>query len=633
MDEDLEGTPGFERGAAKGGGMAYQADIRDIKFQLFDWLQAADLLEHERFSQWELDNVQMVIDEAYTLAREQLDGCNAEGDRVGAHWDSGRVTMPAAFHAAYKTVAEGGWIGLVNTPELGGMGLPDVIGTAVNEMFSGANVALSLTVMLTRGASYLIDMFGTDEMKELFCRKLYSGEWTGTMCLTEAQAGSDVGASRARAVKQPNGRYLIQGEKIFITSGDHDLTDNIIHTVLARTPGAPEGTSGLSLFVVPKVRVNEDGSLGEPNDIACSRIEEKLGIHGSPTCVLVYGGNDACEGFLLGQEGQGMKLMFYMMNAARIEVGLQGAAIAAASHQAATEYARTRLQSRHWTKMKEHGAPQVPIIEHPDVRRMLFTSGAYVQAMRAILMQTSYYIDKVHTTEGEERDRYQGYVEVLTPICKAWASDWGFRVCEWCLQVYGGYGYTKDYPAEQYLRDAKIASIYEGTNGIQALDLVARKLIAKGGKAIRDLLGRAESTFKRLKSDPQLMEPAWMLGAALKQIEDLSKMLGKRPDAPTIVVTNAVPFLDMIGDVLGAHFLLDQATIARDKLQALLAEAGVSADDKPKYAAFLANRPEAAYLHNKVLSAIHFAYRVLPNVTARAVAIRAAELSPLEAVL
>jgi len=334
--------------------------------------------------------------------------------------------------------------------------------------------------MLTRGASYLIDMFGTNEMKELFCRKLYSGEWTGTMCLTEAQAGSDVGASRARAVKQPNGRYLIQGEKIFITSGDHDLTDNIIHTVLARTPGAPEGTGGLSLFVVPKVRVNPDGSLGAPNDVACSRIEEKLGIHGSPTCVLVFGGNDACEGFLLGEELHGMKLMFYMMNAARIEVGLQGAAIAAASHQAATEYARTRLQSRNWMKIKEHGAPQVPIIEHPDVPAC--SSHRARTSRRCAPAHADLVLHRQDTHHGGRGAR------PLSELCRgphanlqAWASDWAFRVCEWCLQVYGGYGYTKEYPAEQYLRDAKIASIYEGTNGIQALDLVARKLPAKGG--------------------------------------------------------------------------------------------------------------------------------------------------------
>ncbi len=612
--------------------MAYEADIRDITFQIFEWLPTGELLKREPFSQWERSDVEMVLGEALKLAKEQLAPTNHDGDRIGARFDDGRVCLPPAFHPAYRKLCEGGWVGCINNPEFGGMGLPDVVGTGINELFFGANMSLSLTALLTRGAAYLIEKFGTDEMRELFCERMYAGTWAGTMCLTEPQAGSDVGASKTRAVKQPDGRYLIQGEKIFITSGDHDLTENIVHAVLARLPGAPDGTSGLSLFIVPKFRIRPDGSLGEANDVACSRIEEKMGIHGSPTCAMVFGGNGACQGFLLGEEHQGMKLMFQMMNPARIEVGLQGEAVAAATYLAALDYARTRLQSRHWTRLKDRTAPQVPIVEHPDVRRMLFTSAAYVQAMRALLLRTSYYIDMSHVTTGEEQERYQSYVEVLTPICKAWASDWGFRVTEWCLHVYGGYGYTKDYPAEQYLRDAKIAAIYEGTNGIQALDLVARKLPAKGGKATRELLGMAEATFKKLRNDPQFGEPAWMLGAALKQIEDISKGLTKRPDAVLVVLLNSVPFLDMIGDVLGAHFLLDQATIARDRLQGMLAADGVAASEREALRAYLAGKAEAAFYHNKVQAAIHFAYRVLPQVTARAVAIRAGEMGPMEAV-
>jgi hypothetical protein len=613
--------------------VAYQGDTRDVKFQLFEWLPTEELLKRPQFSQWERPDVEMVLDEAHKLAREVLSPANREGDQIGVRFDAGKVITPPSTKQAFQKIREGGWVGCINNPEYGGMGLPDVVGTGINEYFSGANVALFLTALLTRGTSYLIEKFGTDEMRALFCAKMYSGEWAGTMCLTEPQAGSEVGAAKTRAVKQPNGRYLIQGEKIFITSGDQDLTDNIIHAVLARTPGAPEGTGGLSLFIVPKIRVNPDGSLGQPNDVVCSNIEHKMGIHGSPTCSLVYGGNDACEGFLLGEELQGMKLMFYMMNAARIEVGLQGQALAGGAYMAALEYAKTRLQGRHWSKLKDHAAPQVPIVEHPDVRRMLFTSNAYVQAMRALLMQTSYYIDMSRITEGEEQEKYQSWVEVLTPICKAWASDWGFRVTEWCLQVYGGYGYTEEYPASQYLRDAKIASIYEGTNGIQALDLVARKLPAKGGKPVRELLGKAEATFKALNKDRQFSEPAWMLGAALKQIEDISKGLTKRADAIMVVLLNSVPFLDMIGTVLGAHFLLDQAVIAREKLNAILASKGIKVDDKAAYRAFLAENAEAAFYHNKVQAAIHFCYRALPNVTAQAVAIRAGEMGPMEAVL
>ena len=612
--------------------MAYQADMRDLKFQLFEWLPTAKLFEHEHFSQWAAGDVEMVLEEANKLAVEQLDPANRDGDKIGVRFEKGKVIVPPSFHPVFQKICEGGWIGCINSPKYGGMGLPHTVGSAINELFFGANMSLFLTVLLTRGAAYMIEKYGTDEMRQLFCERMYTGKWAGTMCLTEPQAGSDVGASKCRAVKQPNGRYLISGEKIFITSGDQDLTENIIHLVLARTPNAPPGTGGLSLFIIPKIRVNPDGSLAEGNDVVCSNVEHKMGIHGSPTVSLVFGGNDKCEGFLLGEENAGIKLMFLMMNAARIEVGLQGQAIASAAHQAALDYAKTRLQSRHWSKLKDHDAPQVPIVEHPDVRRMLFTSHSYVQAMRALLLQTSHFIDMEEISEGEEKERYHGFVEVLTPICKAWASDWGFRVTEWCLQVYGGYGYTEEYPASQCMRDSKIASIYEGTNGIQALDFVARKLPMKGGKPIRELLGMAEGTFKKLKDDKQLMEPAWMLGAALKQIEDISKGLTKRPDAIMVVLLNSAPLLDMVGNVLGAHFLLDQAVLAREKLQELLKAKGVNPQDKEAYRAFLLDDAEAAFYHNKVQAAIHFCYRVLPNVTALAVAVRAGEMGPMEAI-
>ncbi len=613
--------------------MEYKVDLRDVKFQLFEWLPTEKLLEKDRFSEWTRDDVEMVLEEGLKVAQEVLAPTNEDGDRIGARWADGKVTLPESFHAAYQTMKEGGWVGMINNPEYGGMGLPEVVGTAVNEFFFGANMSLSLTVLLTRGAGAMIENFGTDDMKQIFVEKLYSGEWSGTMCLTEPQAGSDVGASKAKAVKQDDGTYLISGEKIFITGGDHDLVDNVIHLVLARTPGAPAGTKGLSLFVVPKIWVNPDGSMGEPNDVYCAGIEEKLGIHGSPTTSLVFGQNDTCRGWLLGEENHGMKLMFYMMNAARIEVGLQGLSLAAASQQAATAYAKERLQSRHWTKFKEKDAPQVPIIEHPDVRRMLLTSKAYVEAMRALLMQTSYFIDMVHNTEGEEQEMYQAYVDVLTPICKAWASHWGVMVCDTCLEVYGGYGYTTEYPAEQYLRDAKIACIYEGTNGIQALDFVARKLPLKGGKPIATLLGRAEKTFNSLKSDPQFMEPAWMLGAALKTMDTISKELRKRPDGMIITLVDAVPMLDMVGTILGAHYLLDQAVIAREKLQGILAEKGIDPEDEDTYMAFINDNSEAAFYHNKIQTAIHFAYRALPTVTAHAAAIRAGEIAPMKVVM
>jgi len=611
----------------------YKVDLRDIKFQIFEWLDAAGLLEREQFADWEPADVEMVIDEALKIAQEQLAGCNEDGDRIGAQFKDGVVTMPQSYHPAYRTIAENGWIGILASPEYGGMGLPEIVGTVVNEFFSGANVALSLTLMLTRGAGAMIEFFGDEKSKNLFLEKLYSGEWGGTMCLTEPQAGSDVGASRTKAVKQDDGTYLISGEKIFITSGDQDITDNVIHLVLARTPGAPVGTKGLSLFIVPKVWVNDDGSLGEPNDVVTSNIEEKMGIHGSPTCALVFGGNDKCRGILLGEELHGMKLMFHMMNAARIEVGLQGASIAGATHQQAISYAKERLQSRSYKAMKDPSAPQVPIIEHPDVRRMLLTAKAYVEAMRALLLQTSYYLDLHHTSEGEEAKHYKQFVEVLTPICKAWCSEWGLQTAHQCLQVYGGYGFTKEYPAEQYMRDVEISTIYEGTNGIQALDFVARKLPMAGGEPIKELLGMAEKTFNRAKSDPELMEPAWLLAGGLKQIQTISKELMKRPDGIQLLLINAQPLLDMVGTCLGAHFLLDQAMLAKTKLAGILEEAGIGTEDKKAYKAFLLDNAEAAFYHNKVQTAIHFCYRALPTVPAKAAAIRSGEKSPLYAIM
>jgi alkylation response protein AidB-like acyl-CoA dehydrogenase len=611
----------------------YKVDLRDIKFQLFEWLELGKTLEAERFADWDAENVEMVLDEALKISQEQMAPCNEDGDRIGAQYADGKVTLPESFKPVYRTICEGGWIGLLAGAEYGGMGLPEMVGTAVNEFFNGSNVSLSLTLMLTRGAGAMIEGFGTDDQKALFVEKLYSGEWTGTMCLTEAQAGSDVGASTTKAVKQDDGSYSITGEKIFITGGDHDLAENIIHLVLARTPDAPVGTKGLSLFIIPKIRVNPDGTLGEPNDIFTNNIEEKMGIHGSPTCTLVFGQNNGCQGFLLGEELQGMKLMFHLMNAARIDVGLQGLAAAGTAHQQALGYAHERLQSRHWKELKNPEAPQVPIIEHPDVRRMLLSSKAYTEAMRALLYQTSHYTDMSHLTEGEESERYHSYVEMLTPICKAWCSEWGMQVTHWCLQVYGGYGYTKEYPAEQIMRDAEIACIYEGTNGIQALDFVARKLPMNNGQTIRELLGMAETTFKRLRNDPEMMETAWMLAAALKQIETISKEITKRPDAIQLVLLNAPPLLDMVGTVLGAHYLMDQAILAKQKLGEILEERGVGTEDKKAYKEFLKDNDEAAFYHNKVQTAIHFAYRALPMVAAKGAAIRSGEKSPFYAIM
>ncbi len=610
--------------------MEYRVDLRDLKFQLLEWLPTKELLTAERFADWDVDNVSMVVDEALKIAEESLGPANEEGDRIGAQWEAGKVTVPPPYHAAFKTLREGGWLGAASRPELGGLGLPHTVGTAVNELFSGANLSLSLLSLLTSGTSHLVEAFGTPELQALICERMTSGEWGGTMCLTEPHAGSDVGASTTKAVKQEDGSYLIQGEKIFITFGEHDLTENIIHAVLARTPEAPRGTRGLSLFVVPKRRLGADGSLGEDNDVHCASMEHKLGIHGSPTCSMVFGQREACQGFLLGQEGEGMRLMFQMMNEARIEVGIQAAAVAGAAHQAALKYAKERLQMRPWTGGSKE---PVAIVEHPDVRRMLLTSSAYVQAMRAILLKTSFFIDKTRVTEGEERERFQSLVDLLTPVCKAWSSDWSFRVTEWCLQVFGGYGYTKDYPAEQYLRDAKIASIYEGTNGIQALDFVARKLPARGGAAIRELLAEVTANATATAADSELGACGKLLGEAISQFGGILQQLPTREDGRLVTVLNAVPLTDMFGTILGAHFLLEQAATARTKLKALAAERGVDPAESAAYREFLAGNEEAAGYHNKIQSTLCFCFRALPTVKAQSVAIQAGETSSMDVIL
>ncbi|MDP1831534.1 MAG: acyl-CoA dehydrogenase [Geothrix sp.] len=610
--------------------MKYLDDDRDIRFNLLEWLDLDAVLSSEHYREFDRDQLAMVLDEALKVARGSVAACNQEGDRTGARFENGRVTLPEGFVAAYRDLATGGWISSTMAPEFGGMGLPESVGTGISEFIMGANTALGLQVLLTRGAAHLIETFGSEDLKATYCERMYTGEWAGSMCLTEAGAGSDLGALTTKAVRQGDGSYLITGEKIFITSGDHELTPNIIHAVLARTPGAPAGPKGISLFVVPKVRVNPDGSLGEANDVACAGIEHKLGIHGSPTCSLVFGTNNGSQGFLLGQEEQGLVHMFQMMNAARWEVGVQGLSNASAAHQAALAYARERLQGRGPSAGKTSG--QSLIIEHPDVRRSLLLQSAYVQAMRALVSYTGWCMDMAHVSQGEERDQWQGLVELFTPISKAWCSDWGFRVTEWALQVYGGYGYTMDYPAEQYLRDCKIASIYEGTNGIQALDLVGRKFRMQEGRPVKALLKLAADAAQSLVSDPVLGASARQLVDAVKAMDAVLTQLPARENAGLLTLLNAVPILDMLGHVVGGYLLLQQAEVAKGKAQILMAERGVNPADPAALRAHLAGSKEAAFYQNKVQAAIHFAHRGLPLVAAHAVALLAGETAPMEAV-
>jgi alkylation response protein AidB-like acyl-CoA dehydrogenase len=610
--------------------MKFLDDDRDIRFNLFEWLDLDAVLGSPHYQEVDRDQLAMVLDEALKVAKGSVAACNEAGDRVGAQFEHGKVRLPEGFTEAYRDLADGGWISPTMDPAFGGMGLPEAVGTGISEFLMGANTSLGLEVLLTRGAAHLIETFGSEELKATYCERMYTGEWTGTMCLTEAGAGSDLGALTTKATRQDDGSYRITGEKIFITSGDHGLTPNIIHAVLARTPSAPAGPKGLSLFVVPKLRVNPDGSLGEANDVICAGIEHKLGIHGSPTCSLVFGANNACQGFLLGQEEQGLAHMFQMMNAARYEVGVQGLGNASAAHQAAMAYAKERLQGRGPNAGK--GAGQSLIIEHPDVRRSLLLQSAYVQAMRALVSYTAWCMDMAHVSQGEASDRWQGLVELLTPISKAWCSDWGFRVTEWALQVFGGYGYTMDYPAEQYLRDCKIASIYEGTNGIQALDLVGRKFRMQDGRPVKALLKQAGDAAQGLSEDPVLGASARQLAEAVKALGAVLTQIPTRENAALLTILNAVPILDMMGHVVGGYLLLQQAGLARQKADSLLRERSVDPADQAAVRTHLAGSREAAFYQNKVQAAIHFAHRGLPLVTAHSIALLSGDTSPMEAV-
>ncbi|MCP4689448.1 MAG: acyl-CoA dehydrogenase, partial [Desulfobacterales bacterium] len=434
---------------------------------------------------------------------------------------------------------------------------------------------------LTLGAGKLVEEFGTDKQKELCLKKMYTGEYTGTMLLTEPEAGSDVGALTTTAKKNDDGTYSITGAKIFISSGEHDLTENIIHPVLARVEGAPTGTKGISLFLVPKIWVNDDGSLGEFNDVVCTGIEEKLGIHANATCSLTLGGKGQCRGTLLGEENHGMRAMFVMMNEARLLVGQQGFSCASAAYMNAVNYARERVQGRNLLKAFEKDAPGVPIIQHPDVRRQLMIMKSYIEGMRSLIFYTGWCEDQIAILDDEdEKVKLQGIIDVLIPIVKGYITDKAFDVCSHGVQVYGGYGYIKEYPMEQLLRDCRITMIYEGTNGIQAMDLLGRKLGLNKGAAIMNLMAEIQTVIAEAKGTAGLEKFAEGLEAALNKLAEVAMHMGQSAMSPKVLSAFAVahPFMEAAGDVIMAWMLLWRATIASKKL-----EKGAKKKDKAFY--------------------------------------------------
>jgi alkylation response protein AidB-like acyl-CoA dehydrogenase len=547
------------------------ADRRDIDFVLYEQLKAQELTKVDRYKDFNKKVFDMIITEARNFAVKELLPTFAEGDREGLRFENGQVKVPECFHRAYELLLEGEWTSLIEDPAWGGQGLPTIVAQAVGEYLYGGNWAVMNYGGMGHGTGKMVEIFGTPEQKELFLKKLYTAQWGGTMLLTEAQAGSDVGALTTSAVKNQDGTYTITGNKIFITNGEHDLTANIIHPVLARIEGDPPGTKGISIFLVPKIWVNADGSLGEHNDVVCTGIEEKMGIHASSTCSMALGGKGKCRGLLLGDQCQGMKIMFYMMNEARLGVGFQAFNYASTAYLYALNYARERIQGKDLAAGKDLEAPQVPIIQHPDVRRMLLGMKAYVDGMRSFVYYVGQCLDREHlATSEDERALYKGYADLLTPLVKAYCAQRGFDVCVQAVQVYGGYGYIKEYPVEQLVRDCKITSIYEGTDGIQAMDLLGRKLGLAKGQVFVNFLGEIQKIVAMARENSELAGLADEVEAAVNRLGEVAMSIGQNAMSPRFksAFAFAFPFLEVMGDVIMAWMLLWRAALAQQHLTA-----------------------------------------------------------------
>jgi len=603
-------------------------DRRDIDFVLYEQFNVEELTQREKYAEFNKKTFDLIINAARNLAVQEILPSFAEGYREGVRLENGQVKVPACYHRPYKLFQEGEWTAMVADPELGGQGLPYCISQAASEYLVGANYAFTLYGVVGYAAGELVEIYGTEEQKRLFLKKMYNGEWSGTMQLTEPQAGSDVGALTTSAVKNPDGTYSITGNKIFITAGDQDLTENIIHPVLARIEGAPKGTKGISLFLIPKIWVNDDGSLGESNDIVCTGLEEKMGIHGSSTCSMALGSKGKCRGLLLGEENKGMRAMFYMMNVARLSVGFIGFISGSAAYMYALNYARERLQGKDLESIQDPDAPQVPIIRHPDVRRMLLWMKAHVEGMRSFIYLISSLIDRrTCSDDDEEREYNQDLIDLLTPVIKSYCSDRGFEICVEAIQVYGGYGYTRDYPVEQLLRDCKIASIYEGTNGIQAMDVLGRKLGMKGGVVFLNFMQEIQKITGQAKKIKELEDLAARVDEAVNRLGEVAMHLGKTAlsDDFKVAFAYAKPFLDVIGDVCMAWMLLWRATIAVPKLEKLAG--GLDKNSRHKKAA---KNKDAAFYEGQLQSARYFINSILPITMGKMNAIEAGDPAVVE---
>lgn len=514
------------------------------------------------------DFVNSILDEAGKFASRVLAPINASGDHEGARYDNGNVTTPRGFKEAYAQFTQAGWNSINSEVEYGGQGLPKLVGAAVMEMWKTANLAFSLCPLLTTGAVEAITLRGSEELKAKYLPNMISGKWTGTMNLTEPQAGSDLALVRSKAVKQADGSYRITGQKIFITYGEHDLAENIIHLVLARTPDAPEGVKGISLFVVPKFMVNDDGSLGARNDVKCAGIEHKLGIHGSPTCTLAFGDNGGAVGYVVGEENRGLEYMFIMMNNARFAVGLEGISISELAYQKALAFSKERVQGRDIGGGRE----SVTIIHHPDVRRMLMLMKSQTEAMRALayVVATSHDLSVKHPDEAE-RKRHQAFVDLMIPVVKGWSTETGIQVASNGIQIHGGMGFIEETGAAQIWRDSRITTIYEGTTGIQAADLLWRKIVREGGNGLRTLIGDLQKFSGELGSIQnehfEMMKKSFDMGLSAL-VESGMHIATNAMKDPKGVSVGASALLDLMGVVCGGWQLMRGAIVAQRKIDA-----------------------------------------------------------------
>lgn len=541
----------------------FKIDPKDVFFILKKQMDYGRLCDLDAFRDLNEKTLDLLVSEAVRFAKGVLDPLNAVAEAQALSFENGEVRCPDVFKRAFRQYAEDGWIAAIGDPAYGGQGFPLMMRIVINEMMYGACQSFNSAPSLTFGAARLIHSFGTEALKQRFVRRMFDGTWSGTMCLTEPNAGSNLGALETTATPEGD-HFRIKGSKIFISWGEHDLTENIIHLMLARIEGAPSGTRGISLFVVPKVRVNSDGTLGESNDVICTGIEHKCGLHASPTAALTFGGRDGCIGYLCGGENKGLAYMFQMMNGARINSAVSGMTLAGTAYRNALAYTRERVQGRN---IAGRTAGDVAIINHPDVRRMLLWMKAAVDGMRSMIYTAAYWEDLAHgLAPGTEKERCQDLVDFMTPILKAYCSDTGFRVCETAMQCLGGYGYCRDYPIERYLRDVKIMSLYEGTNGIQSMDLMGRKLTIREGACLKAYQREIDRFCTAHREHPVLKDGVKKLEETAGMLWTCATEMKRRMKAdPLQWASYTYPALVAFGEVTMAWRLLDMAVIASDR--------------------------------------------------------------------